>query len=166
MVVRPTYAMDNIVMRELWRRHSGVALRFGLVGLSNTLISYLTFRALMAVLDVALFAQLFGYIAGLVWSFTLNSRWTFEQKDFSHQQFWRFLTLQGALLILSSTAIGCTVDMAGFEPTLSWVVIMAGITMVNYVLTNGWVFTARPLAAGLKPRRILALGKANPRGGV
>jgi putative flippase GtrA len=132
--------MPSLAVRALWRQHSGKMVRFGLVGLSNTLISYLTFRAILAVADIAFVAQVFGYAAGVVWSFALNSRWTFGQTGFSHRQFLRFLVLQGGLLLASSAAIGLAVDHAGFQPDLSWLAVMAVVTLVNYLLSHGWVF--------------------------
>ncbi len=59
------------------------ALRFGLVGISNTLISYLCFLLFYRVLGMNEYlANALSYLIGLINSFVWNKLWTFRSRGF------------------------------------------------------------------------------------
>jgi len=124
---------------------SPTLLRFVVVGLSNTLISYLIFILLHGLLGVAFASQAVSYAVGILWSYAWNSRWTFEQASYSRTQFIKFILAQLSLLAASALLLGLAVDILQLHATASWIAIMALITLVNYVVTKKWVF-ARPAA--------------------
>jgi len=122
--------------------------RFLIVGLTNTAISYLAFRTLLwALVDVAgraAIAQAFAYAIGIGWSYLWNSRWTFAGSPGG--RFARFLAVQLACLAVSALAVGALVDVAGLPPTVSWLTVMAVITVANFLATRYWVFAeTRPV---------------------
>jgi putative flippase GtrA len=119
---------------------SPTLLRFIVVGLSNTVISYLVFIGLHRLLETAFLAQALAYAAGICWSYAWNSRWTFGQAAYSRAQFVRFVVTQLSLLAASSVLIGIAVDALRLHATASWVVVMALVTIVNYLVTKHWVF--------------------------
>jgi putative flippase GtrA len=119
---------------------SPTLLRFIIVGLSNTVISYLAFIGLHRLLETAFFAQAIAYAAGICWSYAWNSRWTFGQAAYSRAQFVRFVVAQLSLLALSALLIGVAVDGLRLHATASWLAVMALITIVNYLVTKRWVF--------------------------
>lgn len=119
---------------------SPTLLRFIVVGLSNTLISYLVFILLHRLLEIAFFAQALSYAVGVFWSYAWSSRWTFEQAVYSPSQFVRFVVAQLVLLAASTILLGLAVDVLMLHASASWIGIMAVITLVNYVVTKSWVF--------------------------
>lgn len=135
-------------------------VRFGVVGLSNTLVSYAAFRTLLHVLDGisvrASLAQFGSYALGIGWSFFWNRRWTFRSDEATGAvperpaaQFVRFVTLQAGLMVGSATSLGLLVDQLHQPPTLMWISVMGLVTVLNYVLSRYWAF--RPSAAPLAP---------------
>ncbi len=135
-------------------------VRFGVVGLSNTLVSFAAFHALLHVLDDvsvrASLAQFGSYALGIGWSFFWNRRWTFRSDGAAGaaperpaSQFVRFATLQAVLMVGSATSLGVLVDQLQQPPTLMWILVMGVVTVLNYVLSRYWAF--RPTTAVAAP---------------
>lgn len=116
--------------------------RFIVVGISNTLISYLVFAAFyfLVFTNNAWVSQLFSYGSGIIWSFYWNRKWTFESHGNALTRFVFFILMQISMLLLSSYAIHILVDMFKHNPTLSWVGVMAVITVLNYMGSRYWIF--------------------------
>ena len=60
------------------------AVKFGLVGVINTLVDYLSYTLLLFIPFFAenyVLAQIIGYSLGLCNSLVLNKRWTFAQRE-------------------------------------------------------------------------------------
>ncbi len=130
--------------RKLIREFDGSFLRFVVVGLSNFAVSFAVFRGLVAVLGSfeyrAAFSQVASYAAGTVWSFIWNRRFTFRSKGSISGQVARFFVLQAVLALVSSAVIGFLVDVRSFPASLTWLVVMGFITIVNYLVSKKWVF--------------------------
>ncbi|MEQ1863882.1 MAG: GtrA family protein [Micropepsaceae bacterium] len=125
---------------------SSSPLRFVVVGVSNAALSYAVFQICFATLDIAWISQAIGYAAGIGWSFFWNSLWTFKTGALSNRRFVRFVGTQVAFLVLSSSALGFTVDRMGWNSTVSWLAIMAVVTTANYVVSRNYVFAAEDRA--------------------
>jgi len=129
---------------------SATQLRFGIVGVANTLVDALGY-ALLVTLGVPLFvANFISTTTGMLLSFTLNRNFTFRAKDGDVRR--------QALLFFGVTAFGLWVVQAAiiFAVTAAFpgvnVLIpkFAGIAVGlvwNYVLYNKVVFRQRPVAA-------------------
>jgi putative flippase GtrA len=129
---------------SLLREFDGSFPRFVAVGLSNFAISFSVFRALLALPWALEFkasvCQLASYAAGTIWSFVWNRRFTFRSKGLIPAQALRFVSLQTALALGSAALIGICVDALKLAPTPSWLVIMGGMTIINFLLSKRWVF--------------------------
>ena len=129
---------------SLMREFDGRFPRFLAVGFSNFVVSFTVFRVLLALpwsfQFKASLCQLASYAVGTVWSFIWNRRFTFRSSDPVLGQAVRFVTLQGSLALVTASLIGLSVDILEFAPTLSWLVIMGGATIVNFLLAKRWVF--------------------------
>ena len=127
--------------RRAWRAASW---RFVVVGLSNAVIGFTLFRACLATpFDIPLKAaasQLVTYAVGITWSFWLNRRWTFRSQSSVAQQAVKFTFLQISFALVSSAAIGLSVDHLGYPATPSWFAVMAVITLLNFLLSRLWAF--------------------------
>ena len=102
-----------MVMRNLARIFDNSFYRFVIVGISNTMISYIVFVASYYLLfaNNASISQCFSYGAGIVWSFHWNRKWTFKSHDKAVRNFILFLMLQSAMLLLSVYMIHVLVDV-------------------------------------------------------
>jgi len=123
---------------------SGSFLRFLMVGVTNFLVSFTTFQLLLRMPVTfalkATFSQLVSYAAGIVWSFYWNRRFTFRTDGPVARQATRFFTLQICLALISSALVGYGVDYAGLPATPVWLVVMAAITVANFLASRWWVF--------------------------
>lgn len=118
-------------------------VRFCLVGLTNTAISYLAFalvfRFTKEVAAGAAIAQIVSYAAGILWSYVWNSRLTFSS-SLSASGFWRFGVIQILLLAFSAAMMGLLVDTLHLPATLSWLGVMAVVTIANFLALRRFVY--------------------------
>jgi len=131
------------------RRYFDAAfLRFMVVGVSNFLVSLAVFRGMLVLLSGSslkgTLSQLASYAAGTIWSFVWNRRYTFRSSSRIGPQAIRFLLLQALLAVSSSILVGAGVDVLGLSPLPTWVVVMAAITIANYLGCRSWVFRQEP----------------------
>lgn len=87
-------------------RLSAKALRFTIVGLANSAIDFLVFAVLAWMGLTALLANLLAWAVAVTFSFTVNSRWTFDRAQSlkTKKSFLRF-ALSGAAISLGSSSL-------------------------------------------------------------
>ena len=113
-------------------------LRFGLVGVANTLISAVLILALTWAGAGPFAANATGYVAGTLFSFFANARWTFGSKP-TGTRFWKFIAV-----ILASYGVNVVVLAlslrAGVGEVASQVPAMVCFTLVNFAGQRWWTF--------------------------
>ncbi len=124
----------------LVRRLSETAIvRFGVVGVSNAVVSYAAFWAAHHLMPAA-GAQCVSYGVGMIWSYYWNRRWTFQSNDRVASEAGRFFVSQIGFMLLSSLLIGLLVDRGHLPSGPSWLVVMVFITIANFVVSRYWSF--------------------------
>lgn len=130
-------------------RHGGAFVRFLTVGVSNTAVSFVTYVVMLRLLRVVdarvLLAQLASYGAGIAWSYLWNRRWTFASRGPRGPEAGRFVVSQLLIMVGSAVLLSAVVERTAFGPTVAWCVVMALVTVVNFLVLRLWVFPARPL---------------------
>jgi putative flippase GtrA len=122
------------------RRLSEVSvLRFGVVGVSNTVLGYTVFRGAHRVFPAAA-SQGLSYLVGMLWSYYWNRRWTFKSQGNVASEAARFFSLQVSFLLLSAALLGVLVDHLHENPTLSWISTAALCTLLNFFASRFWAF--------------------------
>lgn len=120
-------------------------VRFLMVGVSNTLISFVTYLFALSLLPKSIgmvsCAQAISYSAGILWSYVWNRIWVFGSND-KHvaKEGGRFIALQVVLLLTSAALIGLLVDYFNAQRVWAWVIVMGFITVLNYFLLRLWAF--------------------------
>ncbi len=123
------------------------ALKFGAVGVLNTLVDYAVYSLLVLLpffKEYYLLAQLIGYTCGLVNSLGLNKRWTFKQKErLQRGQLVRFLVVN--LLALGVSSLLLFLLREGLWMNLYGAKILAtgGSLLVNFIGNKLWVFRGK-----------------------
>lgn len=116
-------------------------IKFGATGILNTLIDYLLFALLAQVfmLDVY-FSQVCGYFAGMLNSYLINRRWTFQTKqNFFSPQFLKFILSNLFVLAVSIFLLKVFLDIS--MPVLLAKLFTVCITMgINFLISRLWVF--------------------------
>ena len=87
-------------------------------------------------------AQAMAYGAGMFWSYAWNRTWVFGSRDRVIEEGSRFLVVQVSLMLISIVAIGVAVEGLGTDPVLAWVMVMAVITILNFLLLRWWAFAS------------------------
>lgn len=122
------------------RRLSEVSVvRFGVVGVSNLIVSLAAFWTAHRVLPASA-AQVIAYTLGTVWSYYWNRRWTFQSKGKVASEASRFVSSQIAFMLLSSALLGLLVDHLHLPSTLCWIGVSAFVTVLNFVASRYWAF--------------------------
>lgn len=128
------------------RRQLGIFL---LVGFSTVAVDFVVYHALLALLTLNV-AKSLGFIAGTIFAYFANRRWTFKQQALSHRQSPRFALLYGFTLL-------CNVMVNEYLVwILSWTLssrvatsiafcCATGVSAVmNFVGMKYWVFREMP----------------------
>jgi putative flippase GtrA len=85
-------------------------------------------------------ANAVGYLAGMVNSFLLNKRWTFEARGRASVQMRRFAILNVVGLVGSSAILFALVDVARAPYLPVWVATTAVVMIANFLGNKYWTF--------------------------
>jgi putative flippase GtrA len=125
-------------------------IKFGIVGVSNTLLSFAIYTVLLKVFGVwYLAASAIGFIIGAVNGFLLNRRWTFAGHVGDALTPVRWGVVQGCGLALNLGLLYLFVDGAGIEKLLGQALATAIVTVVTFLVNRAWTFRMHhaPVAA-------------------
>ena len=117
------------------------ALRFGLVGLSNTAIGLaLIWLAWRGLGWPDLPANLLGYGVGFVWSYALNRRWTFAHRGPLAQSFGRFALVCALAYAVNLAVLAASRAALGAATFWPHVLGMAAYTLVGFLGSQFYAF--------------------------
>ncbi len=123
---------------SLARRLSEVSVvRFGVVGVSNTLLGYSVFRGAHRVLPAAA-SQALSYLVGMLWSYYWNRRWTFKSQDNVASEAPASSACKSASCCSAPPCSACSSITLHQNPTLSWIGTSALCTVLNFVASRFW----------------------------
>lgn len=117
-------------------------IRFGLVGVLNTLVDFLVYQLLVRLgLHYAL-AQCVSYGCGLLNSYFFNSRWTFrEERKRTKKEFIRFLLVNLASLAVSVLLLRICYEVVGIESNLiAKGIVTPAVMVINFIANKLFVF--------------------------
>ena len=118
--------------------------KYSLVGASNTLITFLTYIALMAVGVDYLLASAIGYAVGSANSYLLNYRWTFDARGISHRQtVSRFAVVQGFGISANLGLIYVLVHGLAFAKAPAQAVVTLTVLTITFAINRIWAFAKR-----------------------
>ncbi|MVO98665.1 GtrA family protein [Paenibacillus lutrae] len=117
-------------------------IRFGIVGVSNTLVDWAVFWLLLSGLEMHyVAAQTFAYLCGTLNSFLWNRRWTFASKGpFKTAEAVKFFLVNGICLASSYALLFVCMDVFDWNTLFSKLVVTILLLMVNYAASRLWVF--------------------------
>lgn len=118
--------------------------RFGLAGIANTLVGY---GVILAGLFAGLgdyMANALGYAVGLLVSFTLNRRYTFEVRgSVERAEIMRFFVAVGLAYAGSLAVLAAAREVLGPDNAIAHLPAIATYTVLFYLLSARFVFTGR-----------------------
>ncbi len=122
------------------------AVRFVLVGVSNTAISMAVYAGLLAIGVGYVAAVVVAYIAGLANGYTFNRRWTFLAGGFSIGSLSRYTAVQATGLLLSVGFTTLFVERFGVAELPALVLSWPPVIAVTFTATRLWAFGPRTRA--------------------
>ncbi len=145
-------------MRHL--RHPIVAqfIKFGLVGVSNTLLTFAVYTLLLKVFDVwYIAASAIGFAVGAVNGFLLNHSWTFRGHAGGSLAPLRWVVVQGCGLLVNLAVIYAAVDGLGLDKLLGQAIATAIVVVLTFFANRAWTFRAGGAPdATPEPARVVA----------
>jgi len=123
-------------------------LKFGTVGVSNTLITFIVYGLLLKVFGVwYLAASAVGFVAGATNGFLLNRRWTFRGHVGDSLTPVRWAIVQTCGLGINEGLLYLFVHDARLDKLLAQVFATGVVTVTTFFANRAWTFrTQRPVA--------------------
>jgi putative flippase GtrA len=116
-------------------------VKFGIVGVSNTLINFAVYLLLLKVFDVwYLAAAAIGFGVGAVNGFLLNRRWTFEGHVGDSLTPVRWAIVQSCGLGLNELLLFFWVGVVGVDKILGQALAIVVVTTVTFLANRAWTF--------------------------
>ncbi len=124
-------------------------LKFGIVGVSNTLLAFTVYTVLLKVFGVwYLAASALGFAAGATNGFLLNRRWTFREHVGDAFTPVRWAIVQTCGLGINELLLFLFVHDARLDELLAQVFASAVVTITTFLVNRAWTFRVQaPVAA-------------------
>jgi putative flippase GtrA len=120
-------------------------VKFGIVGVSNTLLTFLVYTLLLKVFGVwYLAASAIGFIVGATNGFVLNRRWTFAGHVGDSLTPVRWAVVQGCGLALNEGLLYLFVNDAKLDKLLAQAFATVAVTVSTFFVNRAWTFREVP----------------------
>ncbi len=127
-------------------------VKFGIVGVSNTALTFIVYTLLLKVFGVwYIAASAIGFVVGAVNGFLLNRRWTFAGHVGDALTPVRWAVVQGGGLGINLGLLYVLVHDAGLDKLLAQAAATVVVTVSTFVVNRAWTFRHEPeLASGTR----------------
>ncbi len=128
-------------------------VKFGIVGLSNTVISYLTYAVSLIIFRrFGLFAkydylisQVVAFILSVLWSFYWNNKMVFAVQEGQKRSMWKallktYVSYSFTGLFLNSILIVLWVKLLGISEFLAPIINLLISVPINFLINKFWAF--------------------------
>jgi putative flippase GtrA len=122
-------------------------VKFGIVGVSNTLLTFAVYTLLLKVFGIwYLAASAIGFAVGAVNGFLLNRRWTFREHVGDALTPVRWFVVQGCGLLMNLGLVYLFVQHAGLDKLLGQACATAIVVVLTFFANRTWTFRMDPVA--------------------
>ncbi len=116
-------------------------ISFGIVGVSNTLISYLTYVLLVSFNVHPQIANIFGFILSVANAYLLNRYWVFkETAKKSKMQTVKFFAVYVMTFFMGVFFLFLYIDVLNLNKYIAPILSLIVTTPTNFLLNKLWVF--------------------------
>jgi putative flippase GtrA len=116
-------------------------VKFGIVGISNTLLTFIVYTVLLKVFGVwYLAASAIGFIVGATNGFLLNRSWTFRGHVGDSLTPVRWAVVQSCGLAINLGLLYLFVHDAGLDKLLAQVFATGVVTVTTFLANRAWTF--------------------------
>jgi putative flippase GtrA len=122
-------------------------VKFGIVGVSNTLLTFAVYTLLLKGFGVwYIAASAIGFAVGAVNGFLLNRRWTFREHVGDALTPLRWFVVQGCGLLFNLGLVYLFVQHAGLDKLLGQACATAIVVVLTFFANRSWTFRMHPSA--------------------
>lgn len=125
-------------------------IKFGVVGLSNTLLSYAIYLLTLLILSPLklswdyFVASVLSFVLSVLWSYFWNNRFVFKQ-DSKKRSFWKslfktYLSYAFTGIVLGNILLYVWVALLGIPKTLAPLLSLVITVPLNFLLNKYWAF--------------------------
>lgn len=131
-------------------------VKFGLVGFSNTIISYATYYILVPLHVNKYIASVIGFVLSVANAFYWNNSYVFKKDDATEERnmFWAFIKLflsyAGTGLVLHNALLWLWTDMLHISDYIAPIINLFITIPLNFVLNKLWAFRTKKKEQGQK----------------
>lgn len=131
-------------------------VKFGIVGVSNTLISYVSYVISLKLFEQIgvlpridyLVAQAIAFFIGLLWSYFWNNRFVFTKKEGESRNSWStffkmFISYASTSLILNSILAYIWVEVVGISKLIAPIINLLVSVPLNFIINKFWAFRTK-----------------------
>jgi putative flippase GtrA len=116
-------------------------LKFGIVGVANTLLTFAVYTVLLKVFGVwYVAASGIGFAVGAVNGFLLNRRWTFREHSGDALTPVRWAIVQSCGLALNLGLVYLFVHDIGLDKLVGQIPATAIVTVLTFTVNRSWTF--------------------------
>jgi putative flippase GtrA len=118
-------------------------IKYGIVGASNTILTFVIYTALIKGLGVHyLVALLIGYVVGSLNSYVLNRRWTFRAGHVAHSTAGtRFAVVQVCAIAANEGLLYVFVHHLHVEKIAAQAILTIPVLAVTFFINRAWSFS-------------------------
>jgi putative flippase GtrA len=116
-------------------------MKFGLVGVSNTTLTFVVYTLLLKGFGVwYLLASAIGFAVGATNGFLLNRRWTFREHVGDSLTPVRWAIVQSGGLAINEGLLYTLVDGASFDKLVAQALAIVVVTTSTFLVNRAWTF--------------------------
>jgi putative flippase GtrA len=113
--------------------------RFALVGVSNTVVSFVAYAVLIRLGVFYAAAGALAFALGAANGYVLNRRWTFVARDSMRARL-RYVLVQAAGLGATVVLLWLFVSYAGIGRLAAYPITIPTVTLATFFANRGWTF--------------------------
>lgn len=132
-------------------------VKFGLVGVSNILVSYLVYLLLTLINVPYLIANAIGYIVSILNAFYWNYKFVFKPNEKENFVWWKvllktFIAYSGSGLVLSSILLVLFIDYMGFDKVIAPILTLFITVPISFLVNKFWAFKYKKVKTSQEDR--------------
>lgn len=115
-------------------------LKFGLVGILNTIITIIIFNVLRVIGMNMIIANSIGYICGMINSYFWNNKWVFKSNSKDMITIGKFIVVNVITMFINNFILILLVQNMGINEVISQGAALVLTIVINFVGNKLWTF--------------------------
>ncbi|WP_448753773.1 GtrA family protein [Agathobacter sp.] len=153
IILRVIYRLANKELSESTVDNFLQFIKFGIVGVSNTVISYILYAVCLMLLRSGnilsavdyIIAQVVQFVLSVLWSFYWNNKFVFELKNGEKRSIWKsliktYISYSFTGLFLSSILLVLWVQVLGISEFIAPIINLLISVPLNFIINKFWAF--------------------------